>query len=204
MSVVITVFGSGRVREEDALYRGAMRFGQLLGAAGFGIATGGYSGVMEAVLRGAALYPVRRIGVVTAALSARPANPYVDELVTVHSYIERLQKLVEIGVAYILFPGGTGTLLELFAVWALRERNLLPDKPIICVGQGWQPLLQAVVEAFPEAGASRHLVRVVETPEQAFEELRQAMRRLGWTGEGARTSETLNPSKGLDDEGTMA
>jgi hypothetical protein len=168
MSVVVSVFGSGRCEPESELYQRALRFGQAVGEAGFDIATGGYGGVMEAVLRGAAPFSVRRIGVVTPALSARTVNTYVDTVVTTRGYLERLQKLIELGSAYVLFPGGTGTLLELCAVWALRERRLLPDKPIICIGQEWRAALQGIVAALPEVQSAQGLVTVVSTPEEAL------------------------------------
>ncbi len=193
MMPIVTVFGSGRLGEEEPLYRDAMRLGQLLGEAGLGIATGGYGGIMEAVLRGAAPYPVRRIGVVATALSARRVNPYVDELLEVHGYLERLQKLIDVGAAYVVFPGGTGTLLELFAVWALRERQLLPDKPLICLGAAWHKFVQDMSESFPEIAPVGALIHVSSTPEQAVDYLRQTLLGAGLTGGASRTSEL--PSK---------
>jgi len=176
MSVVVAVFGSGRVGQEDPLYRDAQRVGELLGQAGYGVATGGYGGIMEAVLRGAAAFPVRRIGVTTSALGTRAVNPYVDELITVRSYLERLQKLIELGSAYVIFPGGTGTLLEFFAVWALRERRLLPEKPIVCLGRVWQTALEALQAAFPELRVAAGLVQCVETPEEVLRHVQRALR----------------------------
>ncbi|MEN3026440.1 MAG: LOG family protein [Chlorobiota bacterium] len=176
MSPIVTVFGSGRQGPEDPVYQDAVRLGELLGRAGWGVATGGYGGIMEAVLRGAAAFPVRRIGVVTTALAARTVNPYVDEIITVPTYLERLQKLVELGAAYVVFPGGTGTLLELFAVWALRERRLLPDKPIVCLGECWTAALHGLVVSLPELGAARMLVEVAAMPEEAFRLLENGLR----------------------------
>lgn len=187
MMPIITVFGSGRFGEEEPLYRDAVRLGHLLGEAGFGIATGGYGGIMEAVLRGAAPYPVRRIGVVATALSARRVNPYVDELLTVHSYLERLQKLIDLGAAYVIFPGGTGTLLEFFAVWALRERQLLPDKPIVCLGAVWQQFVDSLAASFSEVAHGGRLLHLSSTPERACEYLRQAVLGTG-TGGASCTS----------------
>ncbi|MCS6965355.1 MAG: LOG family protein [Candidatus Kapabacteria bacterium] len=175
MSVVVCVFGSGRVGPESPTYYDAVRLGSLLGGAGFGVATGGYRGIMEAVLRGAASYPVRRVGVVTMDFGSRQANPFVDEVVVAQSYLERLQKLIELGAAYVAFPGGTGTLLELFALWALRERDLLPDRPIVCVGRPWVGVFEGLTAALPELTPARTIVRVALTPEEAFLYLQQAL-----------------------------
>ncbi len=175
MSQVVTVFGSGKAPEGSQLYQEALRLGQLLGAAGFDIATGGYSGVMEAVLRGALPYAVRRIGVITAELPHRSANPYVGELLTVPTYLGRLQRLLELGTAYVLFPGGTGTLLELFALLALRERLLLPERPILCLGKQWQKVFDGIRDALPEMTEVQHMVSICRGAEEVLAALKRAV-----------------------------
>ncbi|GBD06818.1 Cytokinin riboside 5'-monophosphate phosphoribohydrolase [bacterium HR21] len=175
MSFVVTVFGSARAEPGSPLYQEAMRLGELLGAAGFGVATGGYGGVMEAVLRGAALYAVRRIGVVTPELRQRQVNPYVAELLSVPTYLERLHRLLQLGDAYVLLPGGTGTLLELFAVLALRERSLLPSRPVFCLGHPWSEVFGRLVEVLPELAPARQLVSLCQTPDEVLDQLRYAL-----------------------------
>ncbi len=138
---IVTVFGSSRSGPEERAYREAVLLGERLAAAGIGIATGGYGGIMEAALRGAAPFDVPRIGVTTDELPQRRVNPFVGELVRTQSYLERLQRLLHLGDGYALLPGGTGTLLELLSIWALSERGLLPPKPTVCIGTQWNALL---------------------------------------------------------------
>lgn len=175
MSGVVTVFGSGRSEPGSPLYHEAVRLGELLGAAGFGIATGGYGGVMEAVLRGAAPYGVRRIGVVTPELQHRQVNPYVGELLSEPTYLRRLERLLQLGHAYVLLAGETGTLLEFCAVLALRERSLLPSRPLLCLGEFWRRVLKGVVEALPEPDRVRQYVSLCGSPEEVLEQLHRLL-----------------------------
>jgi uncharacterized protein (TIGR00730 family) len=139
---IIVVFGSGDTLKGSFEYDTAELAGKLLAESGFDIATGGYMGVMEAVHKGSANQDIKRIGVVNSEYSTR-FNDYVNEKIETNSYIDRLLKLVEIGDAYIVLPGGTGTLLELSMVWALRDRGLI-NKPIVAIGEQWGEVFQTM------------------------------------------------------------
>ncbi|MHC4104192.1 MAG: LOG family protein, partial [Planctomycetota bacterium] len=70
---------------------------------------------------------------------------------------ERLDKLIELGQAYVVLPGGTGTLLELAKVWELKNKGFLPpDKPIILVGRFWKPLVDLVATDDPDTARCIH------------------------------------------------
>jgi len=116
------VFGSSHVQPGDPLYDEALAWGHVIGEAGFGVATGGYGGVMEAVCRG-----VRERERVTVGVTAptsfpdRPhCNRYVDVEIPAPTLMSRIERLLEMGWAWIALPGGVGTLAELVAAWNLR------------------------------------------------------------------------------------
>lgn len=140
---IVAVFGGSQIEPESVDYELAVQVGQLLSEAGFGIATGGYYGIMEAALKGAFVSNSDCIGVTTNYFKNREKNKFVKTEIRTETYLNRLEKLIDIADGYIIFPGGTGTLLELAAVWTLRFRGVT-NKPIACVGEQWQEVIQTM------------------------------------------------------------
>ncbi len=174
---IITIFGSGTCKEDSDEYKLAEKLGKLLSDKGFDIATGGYGGIMEAALKGASQNDVKRIGVVTEFYKEMKPNAYVNEVINVETYIDRLSKLVEIGNAYVILPGETGTLLEFSTVWTLKDKKIISDKPIICFGEVWQEVLQTMgfySEALLEDSL---LIENVNNPEDAVSILADKMNK---------------------------
>jgi uncharacterized protein (TIGR00730 family) len=108
----VTIFGSALPAPSSAAYREAQRLGRLLAEAGYSVCNGGYAGLMEASARGAREAGGHTIGI-TCSVWPRPANPHIVEEVRTRNFPERLMTLIERGDAYIVLPGGTGTLAEL-------------------------------------------------------------------------------------------
>jgi len=163
----ITIFGTGRARPGDAAYILAYKVGKILAQSGFIIANGGYGGTMLAAAKGAAEASGQIIGVTCSAFKGSKANEYVSREIVNDSLDERLDTLMKLGQAYIVLPGGTGTLLELAKVWELKNKGFLnADKPIILIGGFWQPLLDLI--AIDDPDSSRH-IKHVDEPEQAVE-----------------------------------
>ena len=145
MNKVITIFGSSRPIEGDEEYQLAYEVGKQLSLAGFTICNGGFGGIMEASARGAKEAGGKTIGV-TFNIKGRAANPWIDENIHVLALIDRMMKLVELGDAYVVLKGGTGTLLELAAVWEFINKGLLAEKPIVIVGDFWQNVVETLRE----------------------------------------------------------
>jgi len=162
---IITIFGTSRAG--DAIFTLAMETGRLLARAGFTIANGGYGGTMLAAAKGAAEAGGEIIGVTCSAFKSARANEYVTREIVTGSLDERLDTLVKLGQAYIVLPGGTGTLLELAKVWELKNKGFLKtDKPIILLGGFWEPLIELI--ATDDADSSRY-VKLADEPKQAVE-----------------------------------
>lgn len=141
---VVAVLGGSFYGHDTPEYKAAETIGKILAEHKIDIVTGGYGGIMEAPLRGANGYGVRRIGVITKFYQGRQANEYVSELIETETYIDRLTQLVQIADAYIILPGETGTLLELSAIWALKEKGIISKKPFICLGDQWNEVIQTM------------------------------------------------------------
>ncbi len=128
----ITIFGTSKAGEGDFAYELAYETGKLLAQAGFTIANGGYGGTMLAAAKGASEVSGEVIGVTCTAFKNIRPNKYISSEVGTTSLDERLDKLIQLGQAYVVLPGGTGTLLELAKVWELKNKGYLKtDKPII-------------------------------------------------------------------------
>src|SRR5579872_6282890 len=120
----VTVFGSSLPVGGSAIYSDALRLGKLLAEAGYAICNGGYGGLMEASARGAGEAGGHTIGI-TCAIWPRPANAYIVEEIRTRNFPERLLTLIERGDAYVVLPGGTGTLAELGLVWEMMNKGSL-------------------------------------------------------------------------------
>ena len=142
---IITVFGSSRPEDGHADYVEALELGRALGAAGFGVCTGGYGGVMEAVSRGASESGGRVIAVTSSFFRSR-ANRWVQEETRAATWQDRLFELVRLGDGFVACKGGTGTLVELAVVWEMLNKKAMEQRPFVVLGDFWQPILDRVRE----------------------------------------------------------
>ncbi len=167
----VSVFGSGRIGPDRPEFAEAQQVGRALAQAGFVIANGGYNGTMLAAAQGAAAVGGTVIGVTCSAFAGSTANEYVTREVKTASLEERLGMLVRLGDAYVVLPGGTGTLLELAMVWELKNKRFLDRaKPIILMGEFWKPVVELVSMDQPGcaggvafARAPREVVELIES-----------------------------------------
>lgn len=140
---VVTIFGSSKPQAGEPDYEIARKLGRLLAEAGFTICNGGYGGTMEAAARGAKEAGGSTIGVTMEFVNPR-ANQWTDETIVVKSLVDRLMKLIELGDAYVVLRGGTGTLLELAAVWELMNKRAIRSRPVVVVGEFWNSTVETV------------------------------------------------------------
>jgi uncharacterized protein (TIGR00730 family) len=160
----VTIFGTANAKSGEPAYELAYQTGKLLAQAGFTIANGGYGGTMSAAAKGAAEAGGETIGVTCSAFKGSKANEYVTREIVTKSLDERLDTLIKLGRAYIVLPGGTGTLLELAKVWELKNKGFIEaDKPIILVGGFWKPLIDLIAADDPD---SSRYIRQADGPEQ--------------------------------------
>ena len=138
----VTIFGSSLPGEGSAAYAEARRLGRLLAEGGFAVCNGGYGGLMEASARGAREAGGHTLGV-TCELWTSQVNPWIVEEIRTPSFFERLTTLIERGDAYIVLPGGTGTLAELALVWEMMNKSALAKTVWAKTAAGHEPVLAA-------------------------------------------------------------
>jgi len=167
MSRTVTVFGSSKPLSGEEEYEAAYKLGRLLGESGFSVCTGGYQGIMDAVSKGASEFNVDVIGVTVDLFSAVPSK-HLTSQIHCNSLFERIEKLIEIGDAYIILRGGTGTLVELSISWELMNKNLIQHKPIACHGEMWQKIIQPMEERIEYEKRETGLVQCFDSIEECF------------------------------------
>jgi len=153
---IVTIFGTAKAGSGDEAYELAYETARLLAKSGFTIANGGYGGTMLAAAKAAVQAGGEAIGVTYSGFGAGRANEFITREIVTDSFDERLDTLVKLGQAYVVLPGGTGTLLELARVWELKNKGFLQkDKPIILLGGFWKPLVDMITADDP--GSSRYV-----------------------------------------------
>jgi uncharacterized protein (TIGR00730 family) len=138
----IAVFGSARVGEGDVCYEAACEVGRLLGRAGFAVITGGGPGIMEAANRGAHEVGAHSIGLNIELPHEQHSNPFIDQGINFRYFFVRKTMFVKYSNAFIVFPGGFGTLDELFESLTLMQTGKIEHFRLILMSRAyWEPLL---------------------------------------------------------------
>lgn len=138
----VSVFGSARTDENDPYYIKAVETGKLLGEAGFEVITGGGPGIMEAANRGAHEAGKVSVGCNIELPFEQTANPYLTKSLTFKYFFVRKTVFIKYSNAYIIFPGGFGTMDELFEALTLIQTRKIRNFPVVLFGsQYWQGLL---------------------------------------------------------------
>ena len=163
---LLTVFGSSRARQGSALYNEGYRLGQLLGKGGFNLATGGYPGVMEAVIRGAHDTGAHVVGVTMTAFEDK-VNPYVMDEISTNDFYQRLRWLVDRPQGYIAMLGGMGTLAEMTFTWQKLWLKMLPPRPYVLLGAAWRPVLKCWLDHLIVEPDDYDCFTVADTPDEA-------------------------------------
>jgi uncharacterized protein (TIGR00730 family) len=133
----VSVFGSARVKPKDPVYKLGMRVGELLGEAGFAVITGGGGGVMEAANRGASKAGAKSVGLnIKLPLEQKP-NRHQNVSITFDYFFARKVMFVKYAAAYVVLPGGFGTMDEFFEALTLVQTHKIRHFPIILMGRDY-------------------------------------------------------------------
>jgi uncharacterized protein (TIGR00730 family) len=138
----VTVFGSARFTEDQPAYQLAREVGAGLARAGFTVMTGGGPGIMEAANRGARESGGVSLGCNIQLVHEQVPNKYLDRWITFSDFPVRKMMLVKYSYAFIVMPGGFGTLDELFSTATLIQTHKIEDFPVVLMGRHyWEPLV---------------------------------------------------------------
>lgn len=149
----VSFFGSARVSPDDPRYEHARRVAARLGAAGFAIITGGGPGLMEAANRGARDVGATSVGLGIELPNEQGLNEYVDIAVDFRYFFARKLMFVRYASAFVVLPGGFGTLDELFEALTLIQTGKVHEFPVILVGaEHWRGLRDWIGGALETSG----------------------------------------------------
>lgn len=143
----VTVFGSARFKEDHPYYIAAREFGKRIAQAGFTTMTGGGPGIMEAANRGAFENGGKSVGCNIVLPFEQKENPYLHKSVTFEHFFVRKVLLVKYSYAFIIMPGGFGTMDELFETLTLVQTKTITQFPVVLYGVDYfTPLMDAIRE----------------------------------------------------------
>jgi hypothetical protein len=178
----VTIFGSARVREEHPTYQQARDVARRLAEAGFVVVTGGGPGVMEAANRGAKEGGGLSVGFNIALPHEQHENPYLDVSVNFQHFYARKTMFVKAAEGFVIFPGGFGTLDELFESLTLIQTGKVFHFPVVLFGRRfWGGLVDWINDELLAAGLispeDEQLLFVTDDPEETVEIVRAGHRR---------------------------
>jgi uncharacterized protein (TIGR00730 family) len=178
----VAVFGSARTPEGSEAYRLGREVGHALGTAGFTVITGGGPGAMEAANRGARDAGARSVGLTIDLPAVEAANRFLDLRVDFHYFFARKVMFVRYSGAFVVLPGGLGTLDELFEALTLIQTGKIRFFPVVLVGTDhWTGLADWLREKLLRGGfisaSDLEILRVTDSIDEVVEVCRSAAER---------------------------
>lgn len=173
----ITVFGSARFKEDNDYYIQAREFGKRIAQIGFTTMTGGGPGIMEAANRGARESGGRSVGCNIKLPHEQDPNPYLDRHVKMEYFFVRKTLLIKYSYAFVVFPGGAGTLDELFEALTLIQTGKIESFPVVVIGVDyWRELTELLAKMVQQGTISPgdlNLFMVTDSVEEAIKYIQE-------------------------------
>lgn len=169
-----TVFGSARFDEDHKYYALARAAAAELAKKGLTIMTGGGPGIMEAANRGAKDVGGKSIGCGIQLPFEQEGNPYLDDWIDFRYFFVRKVMLVKYSYAFLIMPGGFGTMDEIFETLTLIQTGKIHDFPVVLMGKDyWEPMLEFIETMMTEVGTispeDRNLITVTDDIDEMLE-----------------------------------
>lgn len=183
VGTAVTIFGSARVQPGEAQYETATAVARLLGEAGFNIMTGGGPGIMEAANKGAREAGVTSVGLNIELPFEQHLNPYVDVGKEFRYFFTRKVMLLKYAQALVIFPGGFGTLDEMFETLTLIQTGKINNFPVVLFDSTfWRGLVEWLRHTMLAQGkispTDLELFHITDSPEEACAIIYQALKEL--------------------------
>ena len=174
----VTIFGSARLQPEDTYYQKAEKLGQLLVQNGFSVITGGGPGIMEAANKGAAEAGGQSVGMNIKLPFEQKPNPYANLQLDYKYFFIRKVMFVKYAVAYVIMPGGYGTMDELFEALTLIQTKRVRSFPLILMGREyWQGLLDWLKNSMQQKSmilpCDIEMIQIIDDPEEVVKHIKK-------------------------------
>jgi uncharacterized protein (TIGR00730 family) len=176
----VSFFGSTRVKPEDEVYQKAEKIARLLADNGFSVITGGGPGVMQAANKGAAEAGGKSVGLNIELPMEQKPNPYANITLRFRYFFVRKVMFVKYAVAYIILPGGLGTMDELFEAITLIQTHKIKPFPVIMVGsEYWKGLIDWLKKIVLQRGmisaSDLDIFQVIDDPEEIIRVIKKTV-----------------------------
>ncbi len=180
---VISIFGSARISADDPVYAATVQTARMLGEAGYSIITGGGPGLMEAANKGAREAGAPSIGLNIQLPFEQHVNPYADHTMEFRYFFIRKTMFVRYAQAFVIMPGGFGTMDELFEALTLIQTRKIQNFPVVLFGAAyWRGLLAWMRETMLGneciSRADLDMIFVTDSPEQVLEYIQKCEREV--------------------------
>lgn len=174
----VTIFGSARVKPGDKYYEKAEELGRLLVQNGFSVITGGGPGIMEAGNKGAAEAGGQSVGMNIKLPFEQKPNPYANVQIDYKYFFIRKVMFVKYAVAYVIMPGGYGTMDEFFEAMTLIQTRRVKSFPLILVGREyWQGLLDWLQNSMLRKDMilpfDLEMIQIIDEPEEIVKHIKK-------------------------------
>jgi uncharacterized protein (TIGR00730 family) len=173
----VTVFGSARIKSDSRYYDLARKMGAAIAQLGFTVMTGGGGGIMEAANRGAKDVDGRSVGCNIELPHEQKANAWLDRFVTLRYFFVRKTLLMKYSYAFVIMPGGAGTLDEMFEALTLIQTGKIKSFPVLIMGTDYWRDLLPFIEKMAKTGmigaSDLELVYATDSVEDAIAYIRE-------------------------------
>jgi len=177
----ITVFGSARFDEQHLYYKVAEEFGKRIAGIQFTTITGGGPGIMEAANKGAFEAGGQSIGINIVLPHEQHLNPYLTDSITFSHFFTRKVLLIKYSYAFVIMPGGFGTMDEFFETLTLIQTKNIGDFPVVIFGVEYYKELMATIHDMAEKGTiakeDLNLVLITDSVDEAMNHIQKYVNR---------------------------
>lgn len=181
----VTIFGSARFTEDHPYYKQAQQFAAKAAQLGFAILTGGGPGIMEAANRGAKDVGGRSVGCNIVLPFEQKPNPYLDKWVNIRYFFVRKTLLIKYSYAFVIMPGGFGTMDELFEAMTLIQTRKIKDFPVIIFNSEYHKELLDYIEKMRQlktiSEEDLELFLVTDSIDEGIDLIKKCIEKFGLT-----------------------
>jgi uncharacterized protein (TIGR00730 family) len=183
IGTAVSFFGSARTKPEAPMYQACVETSRLLGEAGFAVITGGGPGIMEAANKGARLAGATSVGCNIELPFEQGGNEYLDVSIDFRYFFVRKMMFMKYACGFVIFPGGFGTMDELFEALTLIQTHKVRDFPVVLFGKDyWTGLLDWIRNTMAAEGNIAaddiDLMCVTDDPEVARDHILSGLHEL--------------------------
>lgn len=178
----VTVFGSARFDEDHVYYKQARSMGALIAKSGFTVMTGGGPGIMEAANRGAYEVGGKSVGCNIVLPHEQKPNPYLHKWVSIRQFFVRKVLLSKYSYAFVVMPGGFGTMDEMFEAMTLIQTGKVEQFPVVLMGKEYyselEHLLSVMVDQKTISKKDMDLFLITDSEEEAMEHINKVVTKF--------------------------